>query len=383
MVRMTTSALLLTLILIIFALAFVAVAEQQGKAAASIKPERLIVVGDIHGDVDQAKAVLMLAGVINKAGSWAGGAHTKLVQMGDLVDRGEQDREVLDFFMNLQKEAVEAGGEVTMLIGNHEIMNMMGDVRYVHAKSTAGFGGHDAHKKAWSADGVYGAWIRDSFKLVHTYNGTLFVHAGLAEKYANYGIERLNTAARKAMQNNDFMNPIFSGDGPVWTRLLINRAEYGRCDMVEETLKKLKLDRMIVGHTPQRDQHVRAFCNGKLVAVDVGISKFMYGGLAAVEITLDPQTGLAQLEEILPNDVDQRAENELNKLAEKGGADTDLLQEMLQTVAELERETAAEKKLRETETAAQIARALHRDKRDKQTNIEENKRGTVNTKDEL
>eukprot|EP00744_Colponema_vietnamica_P011525 GILI01016211.1.p1 GENE.GILI01016211.1~~GILI01016211.1.p1 ORF type:complete len:369 (-),score=73.65 GILI01016211.1:72-1178(-) len=361
-------ALFLAFIFAVVVLCLVATAE-----VTKHHPERLVVVGDIHGDLEQTRAILMLASVVDKKGNWIGGSHTKLVQMGDLVDRGEQDKEVLDYFIGLQKEASEVGGEVTMLIGNHEVMNMMGDVRYVHAKSMDGFGGHDAHKKAWSSEGIYGAWIRDSFKLVHSYNGTVFVHAGLAEKYAGYGVDRLNAAAKAALNKNDFDNPIFGGDGPVWTRLLINRAEYGRCEMVEASLKKLKMERMIVGHTPQRDQHVHSYCGGKLIAVDVGISKFMYGGLAAVEISQDPTTGETQLEEIVPNDIDKRSENELNKLEEKGGMDTDLLQEMLQTVSELEKENAAKKKRETSETAAAIAKALHREKNKKQKSHDDTK----------
>ena len=354
--------------------------------ASSYTPERLVAVGDIHGDLDQAKAILSLANVIDpQTGKWSGGSHTKLVQLGDLVDRGVQDKEVLDFFMGLQKEAAAAGGEVTLMIGNHEVMNLMGDVRYVHPTSMEGFGGRDGHRKAWAKGGEIGDWIRENFKLVHVYNGTLFVHAGLAASYATYGIDKLNAVAKAALNANDFNNPVFGNSGPVWTRLLINKAEYGKCDMVEATLKKLGVERMIVGHTPQRDLRVKAFCNAQLIAIDVGISKNMYGGLAAVEIS-QGEDGEAILEEIVPNDADERANAELNKLEEQGGADADMLQEMLQAVNEAEGDSnkkkdkkkknakkGGEKKLSATERAMMAAKAAreHKEKTKRQKQSEE------------
>jgi len=92
--------------------------------------ERVIAVGDVHGDYEQFVAVLRSAGLIDTNANWIGG-HAHLVQTGDVVDRGPDSRAVMDLLMRLEKQAVAAGGAVHVLIGNHEAMDVYGDLRYV------------------------------------------------------------------------------------------------------------------------------------------------------------------------------------------------------------------------------------------------------------
>jgi TPR repeat protein len=91
---------------------------------------RVIAIGDVHGDYEQFVAVLESAGLIDGQGNWTGGA-THLVQTGDVLDRGPDSRAVMDLLMRLEKQAAAAGGAVHCLIGNHEAMNIYGDLRYV------------------------------------------------------------------------------------------------------------------------------------------------------------------------------------------------------------------------------------------------------------
>src|SRR5256885_1640875 len=86
--------------------------------------ERVVAVGDIHGDADQLVAVLRSASLIDDKGAWSGGkAH--LVQTGDILDRGPDSRRAMDILMRLEIEATKAGGAVHALIGNHEAMNLL------------------------------------------------------------------------------------------------------------------------------------------------------------------------------------------------------------------------------------------------------------------
>uniref|UniRef100_A0A7S0X0G7 Calcineurin-like phosphoesterase domain-containing protein n=1 Tax=Chlamydomonas leiostraca TaxID=1034604 RepID=A0A7S0X0G7_9CHLO len=98
-------------------------------AAALTDYDRVLVMADMHGDLDQSKATLRLLGAINEDGSWSGG-RALLVQTGDLVDRGPNSLGVLDFFESLKAQASAAGGRVVTLLGNHELMLLMGDTRY-------------------------------------------------------------------------------------------------------------------------------------------------------------------------------------------------------------------------------------------------------------
>ena len=99
-------------------------------APAAQAPPRLVVVSDVHGDLGQFVTVLTQAGVIDGARKWTGGT-TVVVQTGDVPDRGPDSRKVMDLLMDLEKQARKAGGVVHALLGNHEVMNMVGDLRYV------------------------------------------------------------------------------------------------------------------------------------------------------------------------------------------------------------------------------------------------------------
>ena len=92
--------------------------------------DRVVAVGDVHGDYEQFTAVLASAGLIDGNGDWVGG-RTRLVQTGDVVDRGPDSKAVMDLLMKLEKQAAAAGGGVHCLIGNHEAMDVYGDLRYV------------------------------------------------------------------------------------------------------------------------------------------------------------------------------------------------------------------------------------------------------------
>ncbi|KAL0417757.1 UNVERIFIED_CONTAM: Shewanella-like protein phosphatase 2 [Sesamum radiatum] len=94
------------------------------------QPRRLIAIGDLHGDLPKTKKALRLAGLIGPEDRWSGGSAT-VVQVGDIFDRGGDEIKLLYFFEKLKREAAKAGGLVITLNGNHEIMNVDGDFRYV------------------------------------------------------------------------------------------------------------------------------------------------------------------------------------------------------------------------------------------------------------
>ena len=99
---------------------------------------RVVALGDVHGRYDQLVALLRGAGLTDSETNWVGGrAH--LVLCGDMVDRGPDDRAVLDAVRRLQAQAESAGGKVHTLLGNHEVMNLVRDFRYVSTKAFAAF----------------------------------------------------------------------------------------------------------------------------------------------------------------------------------------------------------------------------------------------------
>jgi hypothetical protein len=178
--------------------------------------ERVVAVGDVHGAYEGLVAILRDSGLVDDKLRWIGG-ETHLVMLGDIADRGPRPRDCYDLVIRLQKEAVAAGGRLHFLLGNHEIMNLVGDLRYVsdedyasyagpadeaernreirrqmnfavannrdprkhRAKLRTGFpDGHFARHHAFSRRGKYGRWLLDQQILI-AINDVVYVHGGL------------------------------------------------------------------------------------------------------------------------------------------------------------------------------------------------------------
>jgi len=190
--------------------------------------ERVVAVGDVHGAFDAMTATLINAGVLDEGLHWNGGA-THLVFTGDILDRGPKSRNVMDLIMRLEEEAPDAGGRVHLLLGNHEVMNLVGDLRYVSKAEYAAFADEESaedrergfqayrktrpensnedwlrdeyqgkypagffgHRRAFGSNGAYGPWLM-SKPLMIVINGTAFVHGGLSELVAELGLEGVN-----------------------------------------------------------------------------------------------------------------------------------------------------------------------------------------------
>ena len=252
--------------------------ESSRTSALAPHPGRVVAIGDLHGDLGQTVAALALAGLIDSEGHWAGGT-TIFVQTGDVVDRGGDSRAVFDLLRRLEAEAPKHGGRVVALIGNHERMNTAGDWRYVPADDIADFGDRSSREAAFRADGEYGAWIatHDAVALV---GDTVFVHGGLRERWAENGLLRLNDTIRHDL----FRNPpsgASGDDGPMWFRGYAQAPEDEVCPELERSLSRLGARRMVVGHTVQAEGRIASRCDGRLHAIDVGLSK-AYGSHLAV-----------------------------------------------------------------------------------------------------
>ena len=191
--------------------------------------DRVVAISDIHGAYDAMLATLQNAAVLDETLSWSGGS-THLVIVGDILDRGPKSRSVMDLLMRLEGEAVAAGGQVHVLIGNHEAMNLSGDLRYVAAEEFAAFAAEElaedrerwfnawlnkrapdnadaltlqiefdekfppgffGHRRAFAAEGKYGSWLLGKPVIV-VIDGTAFVHGGLSPMIEELGLQGVN-----------------------------------------------------------------------------------------------------------------------------------------------------------------------------------------------
>ena len=127
--------------------------------------ESVVAIGDVHNNFEGFVAILRRTGLTDQQNHWTGGK-TTFVQVGDLLDRGPKPREVMDLMMALEKEAGQTGGRVVSLLGNHEMMNMMGDLRYVTPMNYASFADSNSEQRQKSAYDEYAKWRNKHAELI-------------------------------------------------------------------------------------------------------------------------------------------------------------------------------------------------------------------------
>jgi hypothetical protein len=239
--------------------------------------ERIVAVGDVHGDCAQFLKALRAAEVLDGNENWIAGK-THLVQTGDVLDRGADSRKAMDLLMKLEAQASTAGGAVHALVGNHEAMVLLGDWRYVSEGEIKAFGGENEYRQAMSAKGKYGQWIR-SHNAAIKINDLLFAHAGITPPLAKMSLAEINKAIRQGLQNGDANGILMDSTGPLWDRILATDDEGLVAKDLDVVLQAFGAGRMVVGHTVSTDG-IMTRAGDRLIRIDVGMSG-SYGGPAA------------------------------------------------------------------------------------------------------
>ena len=233
-------------------------------------PHRIIAVGDLHGDLAHTRESLRLVDVIDASDHWAAGNAT-FVQIGDVMDGGDDVRAILDLLRNLEREAAAAGGRAIELIGNHETYSLVGDQASVSARDMASFGGEEARRAAFSQTGEYGAWLR-THKAVVIVDDIVFVHGGLTPEMAKLGVDALNAGVLGYLNGGPPSPFLDRRNGPLYFLGYLEAPTTDACSRLDEALQTLGARRMVVGHTPSDDGLMVAPCGGHLIGIDTGIS---------------------------------------------------------------------------------------------------------------
>jgi hypothetical protein len=294
--------------------------------------QRVVAIGDIHGDLDAFTGILQRAHLIDAALRWTGSGAT-LVQVGDFLDRGPKARQVMDLLMTLQKNAPRQGGRVIVLMGNHEAMNLYGDLRYVTANDYAAFvidrsaarrnraeypgkpAGFAERCEALSPGGVYGKWIRTLPAIVRV-DDSIFLHGGISPELASSSVDKLNAsiageirsfdAFKQYMVDRNLAKPCSTQDelvaaaqtalpkakgkdaeilqaflaaggwlsihekGPLWFRGYAEWTDAEGAPQIQKLVDAFGNARFVVGHTTQAGQIVSRF-EGKVYLIDTGM----------------------------------------------------------------------------------------------------------------
>jgi hypothetical protein len=264
---------------------------------------RVVAVGDVHGDVDALVDVLKLAGLIDEQRRWSGGkAH--LVQTGDVTDRAPHTRECYDLLMRLEQEALAVGGRVHVLLGNHEAMNMLGDLRYLTPEELASYvdqsptpdapgapRGLAGHTVAFGPMGRYGRWLRRLPAVVRI-DGTLFMHGGLQPDVPARTLPEVTRWVRQDLFPGNSPGGGVDPQGPLWFRGYALEPEARWSDKLDEVLRRFGAKRMVMGHTTMEDGRIGVRFGGRALFIDTGLSTGYGRHLAALEIRGDRLTAI-------------------------------------------------------------------------------------------
>lgn len=307
------------------------------------KANRIVVIGDLHGDWNATINILKKANVINSENKWIG-KDTIIVQLGDQIDRCRKpgycheiyatindensDIKILYFFTELHKQAEKVGGAVYSIIGNHELMNVDGDMRYVSRKNILEFNKIKENKNKYIFEtdnfrnknvnnnidennidiGLYNRkkyfkpgnklanFLACTRQMILIIGDNLFVHGGLIKKILNkYSVDNMNEILGLYLFNKlnkpDNYNDLLKNDSsPIWNRVLgtlnnITDKQYVKsiCDSIFNgsiqtnvygKLKPLDINRIFIGHTPQLFKGInKLVCKNKeIYYVDIGAS---------------------------------------------------------------------------------------------------------------
>ena len=301
-------------------------------------PERVVAIADVHGAHVRFQTLLKTLGLIDQRDRWTGG-RTHFVQTGDVLDRGPDSKLTLDLLRKLEREARRAGGRVHALLGNHEIMRMVGDWRYVSEGETAAFRtGRSQELRdnaakvlttqaetrakeqktpfdpvafqerfikdyplgalemtlAFQKDGEYGEWLRQRPTLVKI-NGIVYMHGGVSEPRSTLGCQGINEQVLKELSGppvppDQLLSQLSSAeDGPLWYRGLATEPEDTFAPTLETILQRLQARGFVIGHTPTEGRIQTRF-GGRVVQIDTGMLNgtfFPSGAPSALEVKGD------------------------------------------------------------------------------------------------
>lgn len=276
---------------------------------------RIVAVADLHGDLSQALSVLQMARITDARGQWMGSEHDVLVSTGDLVDRGDDTIGLYRLFDGLRTWA--GPDRVKNCLGNHEVMNALGDWRYVTQGDIDSFGGVAARRKVMSTEGWIGQTWLGNYSVSHTISllpsseilelvarGLIpqdyvtprasFVHGGIHPAAAKDGLAAINAIGHSLLlkalseerptghlppNTTEEEYSIWSELGPFWYRGYAYENQVEACRLADEARKALGpgVDYLVMGHTPHLKGFVHRCHPPSIYLIDTGISR-AYGG---------------------------------------------------------------------------------------------------------
>lgn len=250
----------------------------------ALKPGQVVAaIGDVHGDLTALRGALKLAGAVDDTDRWTGGGLIVVIT-GDYLDRGDDEKELLELIPRLQREATAAGGALHVLTGNHELLNAQGDFCCLTVRGRTSLDLPGATRRQRFAPGGDLARVLADRPIVLIVGRTVFVHGGVTTTHAASDLDALNRGAREWLLGTRPELP-FEVQSMLWMRFYSWGTPADEvCDELASTLAWVDADRVVVGHTVQKT--INAACDGLVWRIDVGLS-LHYGSRGPEVLVID------------------------------------------------------------------------------------------------
>ena len=261
---------------------------------------KVAAISDFHGQYELVMTLLTNNHIIDNKGDWAfGNGH--FVITGDVFDRGDKVTELLWFLYELEQQAALAGGKVHLLLGNHEVMVLNGDLRYLHPKYVKVAELLDTpFEQLFSKNSILGNWLRSKSVLVRV-NDMLFAHGGFHPYLAKNArsLEDINKVFKENLVKAELEQPrhgwgneLLGGNGPIWYRGYFkghgnnsqkdsNKDQGASSAEIDLLLQHFDIKHLVVGHTSQ--QAVESRYQGRVIAIDSNIKDGEYGEILLID----------------------------------------------------------------------------------------------------
>ena len=233
------------------------------------QPKQVLAISDIEGNFNAFYGLLVGNGVMDQQYRWAYGAG-HLVLVGDFVDRGDNVTQCLWLIYKLEQEARKQGGQVHYILGNHEVMNLENDIRYVNRKYLSlaqHLSGKIAIEEAFpylmSDENVLVQWLRTK-NCIEKIGDVLYVHGGISPELMTekWSLEEINQSLHSRTQQkqpgaafvtDDRSALIIGGAGPLWYRGFVKKQEINSgktaLEVVNQALQYFKVKKIVIGHS--------------------------------------------------------------------------------------------------------------------------------------
>lgn len=250
---------------------------------------KIIVIGDLHGDIESLKLILKYSNLVDENENWIA-ENVLLIQVGDVLNKGIYGPYIYDLLFDLQKQSKKKNSKIMLLLGNHEQNNLCGNFRSVIDEEIKVVFHNNYENRIYNFSNINGYYYKRLIRLpsIIKVNNIIYTHGGINNKSSQFSVDLTNIKIRLQIENKcnvvkydpyDYLNK----ESVLWYKTMAQKVQQNSvkvCKHLFKYLNRLNANYLVVGHTPQLCHKILSFCNNSYFLIDTKISSFLNDGQA-------------------------------------------------------------------------------------------------------